>query len=430
MLLQVYRISTILRCYPNAYSPGTVPRRKMDRQEETALLPRQPAPPLTTMEKSQERLFAQQGEPNAPGILPSQILSSLLDSGKIISPEPPLPGQIQPASFDLRLGKVAYQVRASFLPGNSTVESKIRNLLIKEVSLEDSAVFPPNSVYIVPLVESLALPPNISGKANPKSTTGRLDIFTRLLTEAGTEFEIVPKGYKGALYVEVVSRTFPVIVRAGMRLNQLRLVRGNPVSSDGMLLRLAERENLVYEDENNPAQPDIKRGLSFSVDLQGNSSAIVAYKARIDAPPIDLDKINYYEIDEFWETVMAPRSKGLILLPHDFYILGSSERIGVPPTHAAEMVAYDPAFGEFRIHYAGFFDPGFGHGIGGTKAVLEVRAHEVPTLLEHGQVVGKLVYHTMAQLPDKVYGAAIGSSYQKQGLTLSKQFIRAEAGTN
>jgi dCTP deaminase len=215
-----------------------------------------------------------------------------------------------------------------------------------------------------------------------------------------------------------------------MRLNQLRLVRGNPVSSDGMLLRLAERENLVYEDENNPAQPDIKRGLSFSVDLQGNSSTIVAYKARIDAPPIDLDKINYYEIDEFWETVMAPRSKGLILLPHDFYILGSSERIGVPPTHAAEMVAYDPAFGEFRIHYAGFFDPGFGHGIGGTKAVLEVRAHEVPTLLEHGQVVGKLVYHTMAQLPDKVYGAAIGSSYQKQGLTLSKQFIRAEAGTN
>jgi dCTP deaminase len=352
------------------------------------------------------------------------MLADFVNSGKIITPEPLLPGQIQPASIDLRLGKVAYEVRASFLPGYSTVESKIRDLLIRKISLEDSTVFPPNSVFIVPLAESLALPANIYGKANPKSTTGRLDIFTRLLTEAGKEFEVVPRGYKGALYAEIVPRTFPVVIRAGMRLNQLRLMRGKSESSDTKLTQLAGRESLVYEDEEGPRVPHIDRGLSFSVDLEGDDSNIVAYKAKRNTPPIDLDKINFYEAEEFWDVVRAPRSKQLILYPQDFYILASSERVGVPPSHAAEMVAFDPAFGEFRIHYAGFFDPGFGHGVNGTKAVLEVRAHEVPTLLEHGQVVGKLVYHAMAQIPEKVYGAAIGSSYQKQGLTLSKQFVR------
>jgi dCTP deaminase len=209
-----------------------------------------------------------------------------------------------------------------------------------------------------------------------------------------------------------------------MRLNQLRLMRGKSESSDAKLTQLAGRENLVYEDEEGPRTPHIDRGLSFSVDLEGDDSNIVAYKAKRNTPPIDLDKINFYQAEEYWDVVRAPRSKQLILHPQDFYILASSERVGVPPTHAAEMVAFDPAFGEFRIHYAGFFDPGFGYGVNGTKAVLEVRAHEVPTLLEHGQIVGKLVYHAMAQVPEKVYGPAIGSSYQKQGLTLSKQFVR------
>jgi dCTP deaminase len=210
-----------------------------------------------------------------------------------------------------------------------------------------------------------------------------------------------------------------------MRLNQLRLMRGISQSSDAKLTQLAERETLLYEDEQSPLTPLINRGgFKFSVDLEGDSSGIVAYKAKRNTLAIDLDKVNFYHPEEFWDVVEAPRSKQLILNPQDFYILASSERVGVPPTQAAEMVAFDPAFGEFRIHYAGFFDPGFGHGVNGTKAVLEVRAHEVPTLLEHGQVVGKLVYHAMAQVPEKVYGASIGSSYQKQGLTLSKQFVR------
>jgi len=378
------------------------------------------------MDRSQEvDLFSQPiPEPISTGILPSQTLASFVDAGKIISPEPILGDQIQPASIDLRLGKAAYQVRASFLPGNCTVHSKIRDLLIREVDLTEPAVFAANSVFIVPLVESLALPRDVSGKANPKSTIGRLDIFTRLITDLGREFEWIPKGYTGALYLEIVSRTFPIVVKAGMKLNQLRLVKGNPPSNDNVLARLAEREILVYEDSDGPITPQIQRGLSVSVDLQGNGSKVIAYKAKKNAPPVDLSKINHYEVEDYWEIIHTPRSKELILQPHEFYIMSSWERIGVPPSHAAEMVAFDPSFGEFRVHYAGFFDPGFGHGVGGTKAVLEVRAHEVPILLGDRQQVGKLVYHKMAQKPEKVYGASIGSSYQKQGLTLSKQFVR------
>jgi dCTP deaminase len=377
------------------------------------------------MEAPTLNLFSEaESEPFATGILPSQAIRTLIDTGKIISNEPIFDSQIQPASIDLRLGKIAYQVRASFLPGQSTIERKIRDLLIRQVSLEDSAVFAPNSVFIVPLVERLALPADVSGKANPKSTTGRLDIFTRLITEPGREFEWVPKGYKGSLYLEIVSRTFPIVLRAGMKLNQLRLVRGNPPVTDGMLARLAEKERLVYEDDENPIGPQIQRGLSVSVDLQGNGSNIVAYRAKRNTPPVDLDKVNCYDSGEFWDIIRTPASKTLILNPHDFYILASWERIAVPPNYAAEMVPFDPSIGEFRIHYAGFFDPGFGHGVNGTKAVLEVRAHEVPILLEDRQLVGKLIYHKMARKPDKIYGPSIGSSYQQQGLTLSKQFKR------
>jgi len=362
------------------------------------------------------------------GILPSQVIQVLVDTGKIISPVPVTKDQIQPASIDLRLGREAYQVRASFLSVQSTVEKKIQDLFIRRIDLEAGAVFPSGSVFVVPLIESLDLPADVSGKANPKSTTGRLDIFTRLVTEhSGEEFEGVPKGYKGKLYLKIVSGTFPIVVRTGMKLSQLRFIRGNPPSTDGRLAKLAQREQLLYEDDENPIEPRIKRGVSVSVDLQGTGSNIVAYKAKKNTPAIDLANINHYDIEEFWDAIPS-RPKGLILDPGDFYILSSWERISVPPTHAAEMAAFDPSIGEFRIHYAGFFDPGFGYGpssIRGTKAVLEVRAHEVPILLEDKQLVGKLVYHKMAMEPDKIYGPSIGSSYQQQGLALSKQFKQA-----
>ncbi len=366
--------------------------------------------------------------PLATGILPSQTIAALIDAGKIIAPIPITPDQIQPASIDLRLGSVAYEVRASFLPSKSTVEKKIHDLFIREIPLEPSATFSRNSVFIVPLIESLSLPSDVWGQANPKSTTGRLDIFTRLITEAGSEFERVPPGYAGPLYLEIVSRTFPIVVRKGIKLNQLRFIRGNPPSSDGRLAKLAEKEGLVFEDGENPIEPQIDRGMCVSVDLQGEGeSNIVAYKAKHNAPPIDLDQVDYYDIDEFWEVIPSPGPKGLILNPRDFYLLASWERISVPPTHAAEMVPFDPSIGEFRIHYAGFFDPGFGYGLSptrGTKAVLEVRVHEVPILLEDRQLIGRLKYYKMAKEPEKIYGPSIGSSYQQQGLALSKQFKR------
>ena len=369
-----------------------------------------------------------QSEDRRTGILPSQAVNHLIATGKVSASRPITEEQIQPASLDLRLGDIAHRVRASFLPGlESRVETKIKELRMTRVDLTASAVFEKGCVYIVPLLEELNLPNDISGKANPKSTTGRLDIFTRLLTDYGTEFDRVAAGYKGPLYAEIVSRTFTVAVRAGMRLSQLRFVRGNPVYRDHMIAKLDEAETLVYLDEDSPQKARVDRGLRITVNLESGPQEVVAYKARRNAPAIELDRVNYYSPDEFWELRRSCPDQGLILDPGDFYILASRERVRVPPEFAAEMVPFDPADGEFRIHYAGFFDPGFGYGssdIKGTCAVLEVRAHEVPFLIEHGQLVGRLNYMPLLSRPDKIYGLKIGSSYQQQSLTLSKQFRR------
>lgn len=364
------------------------------------------------------------------GILPSQEISNLIARGHISAMPAISPDHIQPASLDLRLGDMAHRVRASFLPGpHSTVEAKIKELRMTRVDLTGAPVFEKDCVYIIPLVEELNLPENISGKANPKSTTGRLDIFTRLITDYGTEFDRVPPGYKGKLYAEVVSRTFTVALRAGMRLSQLRFVQGNPVSGDRTIRELNQEEPLVYmDDEDSPTKARLQRGLRITVNLEAvEADEIIAYKAKRYAPAIELDRIDYYATEEFWEVRHQNSSKSLILEPGDFYILASRERVRVPPEFAAEMVPFDPADGEFRIHYAGFFDPGFGYGssdIKGTRAVLEVRAHEVPFLMEHGQLVGRLNYMPLLCRPDKIYGTNIGSSYQHQALTLSKQFRR------
>jgi dCTP deaminase len=367
----------------------------------------------------------------ASGVLSSQAIRELIEKQHVFSRvhSQIAEAQVQPASLDLRLGDIAYRVQASFLPGRfSTVEDKIHELQMVRVDLNRATVFEKNCVYIVPLLEELNLPADICAKANPKSTTGRLDIFVRLITDYGAEFEEVPAGYKGKLYAEIVPRTFTVSIRAGMRLNQLRFLRGKPDSTDILLAELDEAQSLVYYDEEGPAKAQIERGLKISVSLQGeHPGEIVAYKARKNAPVVELDKLNHYDPEDFWEARTHISSKGLILDPGDFYILASKEKIRVPPDWAAEMVPFDPSIGEFRIHYAGFFDPGFGYGssdIKGTRAVLEVRAHEVPFLIEDSQIVGRLVYMRLLERPDKIYGLDIGSSYQRQGLTLSKQFKR------
>ena len=367
--------------------------------------------------------------PNTTGILPSQRLRHLVESGYIRAATPILPEQIQPSSIDLRLGPVAYRVRASFLPNeHSTVSRKLEAHTLEKIPLNEPATLAPGQVYVVPLEEELNLPAHIWGKANPKSTTGRLDIFTRLLTDYGREFETVPPGYKGKLYAEIVPGTFRVIVRQGARLNQLRLSRGVPAASDSKLSELDQQVNLVYREGDIPAEAFIGGGLRFSVDLAGMPvSRVIGYRARRNAPVIDMERVNYYDPAEFWEPIFRNERLDLVLNPEEFYILASRERVRIPPHFAAEMVPYDPSVGEFRIHYAGFFDPGFGYGtddIKGTRAVLEVRSHEVPFLLEDGQYVGRLLFERLMDVPDKLYGRDIGSSYQSQGLALSKHFRR------
>jgi dCTP deaminase len=368
------------------------------------------------------------------GMLPSQEIRDLIANGHIKGSPEISEQQIQPASLDLRLGDVGYRVQASFVPKDSTVEQGIADagLVMSRIDLTRTTVLEKRCVYIIPLLEHLHLPEEISARANPKSSTGRLDIFTRLITDYGEEFEKVRPGYKGRLYVEIASRTFTVVVRAGMTLNQLRFLRGNPKPSDTATAALEKSflENegaLVYGEEGNPAKARIaKDSIELSVNLRGvDSSEIVAYKAKRNAPLIDLANINYYEAKDFWEIGYDLGKKGLILEAGDFYILASKEKVSVPPDWAAEMVSMDQDMGEFRIHYAGFFDPGFGHGAGdvrGTRAVLEVRAHEVPFLIEHGQRMGRLQYIPLRSRPDKIYGTGIGSSYQRQGLALSKHF--------
>jgi dCTP deaminase len=368
------------------------------------------------------------------GILPWQEIKRLVHTGRI-SPEVP-DSQIQPASIDLRLGREAYRVQASFLRGKSTtLLNKVRELLDNtiDLSVPTPQLLEPGVVYIIPLMESLRLPQNVQGIANPKSTTGRLDIFTRLITECGDQFDRVPPGYSGQLFVEVSSRTFPIRVREGMKLNQLRFVRGSSLEPvrNGALRKLSKEYRLIHEPNSTGADEGIGDGVEIRVDLEGdNESSVVAYKAKDSPRAIELDKLNFYDPADFWERIGRPRQRRIILSKGGFYLLASKARVSVPLTHAAEMIAHDPSMGEFRVHYAGFFDPGFGFGesgeIRGTKAVLEVRAYEVPILLEDNDVVGRLHYYPMAANPQKIYGKSIGSSYQEQGLALSKQFKRAD----
>jgi dCTP deaminase len=363
------------------------------------------------------------------GLLPSQLLREAVTQGReILSPAAIGDDQIQPASIDLRLGEVAYRVRASFLPGaRASVLDKLEMMSMHRIDLTAGAVLEKDCVYIVPLLEFVSLRRRTSAGANPKSSIGRLDVFARVITDHGTEFDRIRAGYKGPLYAEIAPRAFSVLARTGSRLVQLRIRRGSPGFSDAALRRLHDEVGLVEPRPGSPAAPQtIRNGLVFTVDVAGEqATGIVGYKARRHTDVIDVDRISYYDPREFWEPVYPLRGDGIVLDPNDFYILASREAVVVPPDHAAEMLPYDTFVGEFRVHFAGFFDPGFGAAETagtGSRAVLEVRSHEVPFLIEDGQSVGRLVYERLIARPDKLYGAQIGSSYQRQGLALSKHF--------
>jgi dCTP deaminase len=353
------------------------------------------------------------------GVLPSQSIKTMLANGQIALDQPLVDGQIQPASLDLRLGTKAWRVRASFLTGNqATVDERLADFQMHEIDLSSGAVLEKGCVYVVPLMESLALPPTINAVANAKSSTGRLDLFTRCLTDRGIEFDRIESGYTGPLYAEISPRSFSVLVRPGMRLNQIRFRHGQSILTDAELLELHEKITLV------DSPPQIDGGLGFSVDLMPRENNIVGFRAKPHTGLIDLDKLNHYDPRLFWEPVTADQGH-IILDPGAFYILVSRESVHIPPQCAAEMAPYLAMVGEFRVHYAGFFDPGFGHsaaGGAGSRGVLEVRCHEAPFALEHAQSVGRLVYEQMAEVPEMLYGADMKSNYQGQGLKLSKHF--------
>lgn len=353
------------------------------------------------------------------GVIASQGISAMLAGGEITLAAPLTAGQIQPASLDLRLGATAFRVRASFLPGaTTTLADRLAEFEMHRVDLTGGAVLEKGCVYVVPLLEGLALPGDITAVANAKSSTGRLDLFTRLITDRGTEFDRIPAGYAGPLYAEISPRSFSVLVRPGMRLNQIRFRRGTAVLDDAALTALNATQGLV------DGAAHIADGLGFSVDLRPASGDLVGYRAKPHTGLIDLDRINHYCPADFWEEVRA-RSGRIILDPGAFYILVSREAVHVPPDYAAEMAPYLAMVGEFRVHYAGFFDPGFGHaaaGGTGARGVLEVRCHEAPFALDHGQIVGRLVYEHMIERPEILYGRDMGSNYQGQGLKLSKHF--------
>lgn len=356
------------------------------------------------------------------GILPAQAIAALNAAGGICPARPFDGDQIQPASLDLRLGAMAYRIRASFLPGPGiSVATRLAELTLHAFPLTGGAVLETGCVYLVPLCEALALPGDVSATANPKSSTGRLDVFTRVIVDGGAAFDTIPAGYTGPLYAEISPRTFPVLVREGSRLSQIRFRRGSALLPDADLVALDATETLVR-----PGPAVIRDGLHLSIDLEGHGpDGLVGWRARKYSAVVDVDAKAACAVADFWEPIPARPEGRLILDPDAFYILVSREAVHVPPMTAAEMVPFDPLVGEFRVHYAGFFDPGFGHGPSGgegARAVLEVRNHEVPFLLNHGQVIGRLVYERMAERPQTLYGVGIGSNYQAQGLKLSKHF--------
>ena len=374
------------------------------------------------------------------GILPYQHIKDLIVRRVIRAEFPIEDRQIQPASLDLRLGRRAYRLISSFLPELSEISSRLNvldfyqsDLVMYEMDLTEGAILEKGHVYLVPLMETVRLPASVRARANPKSTTGRLDVFTRVVTDMNAGFDEIRPGYHGPLYLEIVPRSFTIKVKMGYSLNQLRFIQGDAMVPDSHLERLHRSEPLLYHNALGAkplAARDLRtdRGLLLRIDLKGHDRGerpVIGYRAKKNSHVIDWSKIGYYAALDFWEPLVRHRQDSLLLEPEEFYILASKERIRVPPGYAAEMVAYEAACGELRTHYAGFFDPGFGYGQGevrGTQVVLEVRPHDVPFLIHDGQTFFKVVYDRMSQLPAQLYGTALGSSYHRQGLTLSKHF--------
>jgi dCTP deaminase len=383
-------------------------------------------------ERGRARLGLPEG---ADGVLPSQALARAVDLGYVDAGEHDIPASsLQPASLDLRLGDVAYRIRCSFLPDTRPVERTLEELVVDELDLRrDGAVLETNRPYLIPLVEELRLPADVRGRTNPKSSTGRLDVFTRVITDQSFRFDEIRPGYHGRLFLEVVPLSFTVRVRQGLALNQLRLSTGPSRLTDEEIVALHRKEPLLFRGDRPLAADGLATadGLFLGLDLRGDASGRVGYRAKDFVPPLDMSLVGAYAPERYWDPVLREEGDRIVLAPERFYLLLSDEAVRIPPGYAAEMTAYDPTAGELRTHYAGFFDPGFGHDPAGrshgSRAALEVRAHDVPFMIGHGQRVCKLSFERMVEPPSVLYGESIGSAYQGQLDTLSKHFRQPAA---
>ncbi len=378
---------------------------------------------------------AEPAEPGArPGVFSAQSLRRAIDLDWITSGlSLREPGRIQPASLDLRLGEVAWRLRCSFLPDrSSTVEEKLQDLALEEVDLVRGAFLERNRPYLIPLAEELALPEHVRARTNPKSSTGRLDVFTRVITDRNNRFDEIHAGYHGRMYLEVVPRSFAIQVQRGIALNQLRLIAGDHVLGDDDLRNADPELPLLYRDGAPvpAAELPLSNGLFLSLDLRASADRPVGFRAKRTSLQIDVSEIRRYDWRDYWEPVRPEKDGRVILEPEEFYLLLSREGVCIPPTLAAEMAAYDPTAGELRTHYAGFFDPGFGFESGGSRAALEVRARDVPFMVEDGQPVCKLTFEGMDARPDLLYGEDLASNYQGQETMLSKHFTDQTAGVH
>jgi dCTP deaminase len=370
------------------------------------------------------------------GVLPSQALNQAIEDEWVSSGEYRIrPDAVQPASIDLRLGDFAWALRCSFLPDvDSTVEEKTQDLAFQRIDLRDGAVLERDRPYLVPLIEELRLPDEVRAKANPKSSTGRLDVFTRVITDRHHRFDDIRAGYRGKLYLEIVPRSFAIQVKTGLSLNQLRLARGDVRLADDEIRELQDEFPLLYLDSHALRQSElaVSDGLFLSLDLSGPKDRVVGYRAKKNSLPVDLSRIRAYRWTDYWDPVYPEPGGRVVLEPEIFYLLLSAEGVCIPPQIAAEMMAYDPTAGELRTHYAGFFDPGFGYdpagGRHGSRAALEVRARDVSFMVEHRQPVCKLGLEWMSEAAERLYGSDLGSNYQGQVTMLSKHFEEQTAG--
>ena len=375
-------------------------------------------------------MFTDINEIETTGILPMRWIKEAARDNVVYTEHYKIPEEnFQPASIDLQLGVKAHRLRCSFLPDESMVLEKLPDLEMEELDLRDGAILERNRPYLIPLIEALRLPETVYAKANPKSSTGRLDIFTRVITDKSHKFDDIAPGYQGQLFLEVVSRSFTIRVKTGLSLNQLRLVKGDPKCGEGEILRLHRKTPILLAASGQLDQlrePALNNTISLGANLADKPTG-VGYRAKKNSSLIDLTRVYHYDPSDFWEPVYADRANRLILEPEEFYLLTSAESVSIPPEYAAELSAYDPSSGELRTHYAGFFDPGFGYGehgrMAGVQPVMEVRAHDVPFMIEHGQSICSLTFERMLEAPDKWYGAEVGSSYQGKGLILSKHFL-------